>query len=65
MQTQRDFSQILVLGEGRVVERGGYAELLAINGLYKQMWDRQSNGFADGEASSSDVVQLPQTRPAE
>ena len=65
LSTIIDADEILVLAEGRVVERGGHAELLAMNGLYKQMWDRQSNGFADGEASSSDVVQLPQTRPAE
>ena len=35
--------------KGRVVERGRHDELLAQNGLYRQMWDRQSNGFADGD----------------
>ena len=60
-----DADEILVHSEGRIVERGGHAALLAKNGLYKQMWDRQSKGFADGEAPSGDVVPLPQTRPAE
>ena len=46
-------------------DRAGNGALLAMNGLYKQMWDRQSKGFADGEAPSGDVVPLPQTRPAE
>ena len=65
LSTIIDADEILVLSEGRIVERGGHAALLAKNGLYKQMWDRQSKGFADGEASSGDVVPLPQTQPAE
>ena len=65
LSTIIDADEILVLSEGRIVERGGHAELLAMDGLYKQMWDRQSKGFADGEAPSGDVVPLPQTRPAE
>lgn len=65
LSTIIDADEILVLSEGRIVERGGHAALLAMNGLYKQMWDRQSKGFADGEAPSGDVVPLPQTRPAE
>ena len=65
LSTIIDADEILVLSEGQIVERGGHAALLAMNGLYKQMWDRQSKGFADGEASSGDFVSLPQTRPAE
>ena len=65
LSTIIDADEIIVLSEGRIVERGGHAALLAMNGLYKQMWDRQSKGFADGETSSGDVVPLPQTRPAE
>jgi ABC-type transport system involved in Fe-S cluster assembly fused permease/ATPase subunit len=65
LSTIIDADEILVLSEGRIVERGGHAALLAMNGLYKQMWDRQSKGFADGEAPSGDVVPLPQTQPAE
>jgi ATP-binding cassette subfamily B protein len=33
--------EIIVLDEGRVVERGRHAELLARNGLYAGMWNRQ------------------------
>ena len=65
--------EILVLLEGQVVERGRHSELLAQNGLYKQMWDRQSRGFADddrdNDASSgtggAEVVPLAESRPAE
>ena len=65
LSTIIDADEILVLSEGQIVERGGHAALLAMNGLYKQMWDRQSKGFADSEAPSGDVVPLPQTRLAE
>ena len=65
LSTIIDADEILVLSEGRIVERGCHGSLLAMNGLYKQMWDRQSKGFADSEAPSGNVVPLSQTRPAE
>jgi ABC-type multidrug transport system fused ATPase/permease subunit len=33
--------EILVLDQGRVVERGGHADLIAAGGLYRRMWDIQ------------------------
>jgi subfamily B ATP-binding cassette protein MsbA len=33
--------QILVLEDGRIVERGTHAELLAVGGRYRQLYDRQ------------------------
>lgn len=33
--------QILVLEAGRIVERGTHAQLLALNGRYRQLYDRQ------------------------
>ena len=58
--------EILVLSEGRIVERGTHAGLLKLDGLYKQMWDRQSKGFADSDLEDgADVVPLPEARPAE
>lgn len=39
--------EILVLDNGRVVERGHHAELLAIGGLYRQMWDIQRQSLLE------------------
>ena len=33
--------QILVLDHGRLVERGTHAELLAVGGLYAELYQRQ------------------------
>jgi ATP-binding cassette subfamily B protein len=41
LSTIADAAQIVVLDQGRIVERGTHAELLAANGLYAQMWFRQ------------------------
>ncbi|WP_151639291.1 ABCB family ABC transporter ATP-binding protein/permease [Noviherbaspirillum aerium] len=41
LSTIADASQILVLDHGRIIERGTHAQLLAQNGAYAQMWERQ------------------------
>jgi ABC-type transport system involved in Fe-S cluster assembly fused permease/ATPase subunit len=41
LSTVADAEQILVLDHGRIVERGTHGALLALNGLYAQMWERQ------------------------
>jgi len=41
LSTVVDADQIIVLEHGRVVERGTHQELLAINGIYAQMWNLQ------------------------
>jgi ABC-type transport system involved in Fe-S cluster assembly fused permease/ATPase subunit len=41
LSTVADAQQILVLDHGRIVERGTHQSLLAENGLYTQMWERQ------------------------
>ncbi len=41
LSTVADAEQILVLDHGRIVERGTHYALLAANGLYAQMWERQ------------------------
>jgi len=41
LSTIADAEQILVLDHGKIVERGTHAALLAREGLYAQMWERQ------------------------
>ncbi len=41
LSTIRSADQILVLEAGQVVERGTHSELLALNGRYRQLYDKQ------------------------
>jgi len=49
LSTVVDAHEIIVLDQGRVVERGPHAQLLAAGGRYAQMWRLQQSG-ADGGA---------------
>jgi ATP-binding cassette, subfamily B, multidrug efflux pump len=37
--------RIVVLDQGRIAELGSHDSLLAQNGIYAQLWARQSGGF--------------------
>src|SRR6188768_1316141 len=41
LSTIRSADQILVIEAGEIVERGSHAELLAVNGRYRQLYDTQ------------------------
>jgi ATP-binding cassette subfamily B protein len=58
LSTIADAQQILVLDHGRIVERGTHAALIAANGLYKQMWDRQQ--ARQDEALASPPLEIEQ-----
>ena len=48
LSTVIDADQILVLEQGRVVERGRHAELLAMEGRYASMWRRPQEAAREG-----------------
>lgn len=51
LSTIAAMDRIVVLEDGRIVEIGSHAELLASGGLYARFWARQSGGFIDTEAA--------------
>jgi len=46
LSTIREADQILVVDEGRIIERGTHAELLAAGGLYADLYHTQFAGQA-------------------
>ena len=47
--------EILVLRDGRVVERGSHHDLLQMRGFYRRMWDLQNQRLADNLPAGDDV----------
>jgi len=51
LSTIAHLDRILVIDDGRIVEEGSHAGLLARDGLYARFWARQSGGFIGTEAA--------------
>jgi ATP-binding cassette subfamily B protein len=51
LSTIVDASLILVMEQGRIIERGTHRELLAAAGAYAQMWALQLEERSGGEAA--------------
>ena len=62
LSTVVDADEILVLDQGRIVERGRHAELLAKSGAYAGMWNRQREAAAARE-KLKEVEADPATNP--
>src|SRR5471032_2667391 len=59
LSTVADAQQILVLDHGRIVERGTHPQLLAADGLYAQMWQRQQ---ASQDDEQDELIELLSTK---
>ena len=49
-----EMDEIIVINEGRAVERGSHEELLAANGFYRKLWDDQSHVVHDDDEDDDD-----------
>jgi ATP-binding cassette subfamily B multidrug efflux pump len=45
LSTLQIMDRLVIMDRGRIVEQGTHAELLALGGLYAELWARQSGGF--------------------
>jgi ATP-binding cassette subfamily B protein len=53
LSTITDADEIIVMAEGRIIERGRHDTLLAANGAYAEMWALQQAEEAQGEAAAA------------
>jgi len=58
LSTVMDADQILVMDHGRIVERGTHQALLALNGLYAQMWALQQQEDAERDTKAARVARV-------
>jgi len=54
LSTIAAMDRLLVMEAGRIVEEGTHASLSAGDGLYAQLWSRQSGGFRDAGGASKE-----------
>ena len=61
LSTVIDADEILVLDQGRIAERGEHTELLAMEGIYANMWARQQEAARAREAlaRTGELADLP------
>jgi ATP-binding cassette subfamily B multidrug efflux pump len=52
LSTIAALDRLVVLDQGRIVEQGTHAELLALGGEYAKLWQRQSGGFIEADADA-------------
>jgi ATP-binding cassette subfamily B protein len=60
LSTVVDADEIIVLGDGHIVERGCHADLIAQDGRYAEMWRKQQEAV---EAGNQVVVPPPAHQP--
>jgi ATP-binding cassette subfamily B multidrug efflux pump len=51
LSTIAAMDRLVIMDEGRIAEEGSHTDLIARNGLYAELWARQSGGFLVQEAA--------------
>ena len=54
LSTIAAMDRLIVMDKGHIVEEGDHRTLLARNGLYARLWERQSGGFLGEETGDED-----------
>ncbi len=49
LSTIAALDRLVVIEQGKIAEQGSHAELLALEGIYAKLWQRQSGGFIDAD----------------
>ncbi|PIE47786.1 MAG: multidrug ABC transporter ATP-binding protein [Gammaproteobacteria bacterium] len=49
LSTIAALDKLIVIEEGKIVEQGSHEQLLALDGIYAKLWQRQSGGFLGEE----------------
>lgn len=65
VQSVMEADQILVMDQGRIVQRGTHAELLAEPGIYRRVYDLQARIEEELEREIAEVVEATEKRLAE
>jgi ATP-binding cassette, subfamily B, multidrug efflux pump len=63
LSTIAALDRLVVVDKGAIVEEGTHGALVALGGLYAELWARQSGGFLGG--GEPDKSELPSSRAAE